>query len=206
MSDALELQEDRRLEKRGREKRSVGSYEEYCAIEERVEVIDRTVYEMAAPSLNHQRILGGMYRQVATQLEGKSCQPFMSPVDVKLPVTSFNSAGEALDFTIVQPDLFIVCDEDKDSGHYVDGAPDFIVEILSPSTRRKDTVEKLHKYAKVGVREYWMLDPVNRTVNIALLGDDGFYDMESVRAEGTIALRTFEGLSIDFDRVFARVK
>jgi Uma2 family endonuclease len=189
-----------------RKEREVGSYEEYCAIEKRVEVIDRTVYEMAAPSMNHQKILGAMYRLLAEQLDGKSCQPFMAPADVKLPVKSFNSAGEALDFTVVQPDLFIVCDEDKVGERYVNGAPDFIVAILSPSTRRNDTVEKLHRYSKAGVREYWMLDPVNRMVIIAVLGDDGFYDRESVKAEGNVTLRTFEGLCIDFGRAFARMK
>jgi Uma2 family endonuclease len=147
-----------------------------------------------------------MYRLLAEQLDGKSCQPFMAPADVKLPVKSVSSVGEALDFTLVQPDVFIVCDEDKVGEQYISGAPDFIVEILSPSTRRKDTVEKLRKYGKVGVREYWMLDPVNRTVIIAILGDDGFYDMESVKAEGMVALRTFEGVCIDFDKAFARVK
>jgi Uma2 family endonuclease len=161
---------------------------------------------MAAPSMNHQKILGKMHTQLDEQLEGKPCQPFLAPTDVRLPVRSFNSRGEALDFTIVQPDVFIVCDEDNIGEHYVDGAPDFIIEILSPSTRRKDTVEKLHKYSKVAVKEYWMLDPVNRTVIIAMLGDDGFYDMESVKAEGIVALRTFDGLSIDFDKAFARVK
>jgi Uma2 family endonuclease len=206
MSDAQTAGEERAGEKRVWKKCGVGSYEEYCAIEERVEVIDRTVYEMASPTMNHQKLLGAMYRQLAEQLDGKRCQPFLAPADVKLPAKSFNSAGEALDFTIVQPDVFIVCDEDKVGEQYVNGAPDFIVEILSPSTRRKDTVEKLHKYSKVGVREYWMLDPLNRTLIIGVLGDDGFYDRESVRAEGKVALRTFEGLCIDFDRAFARVK
>jgi Uma2 family endonuclease len=161
---------------------------------------------MAAPSMDHQKISIRMASQLDAQLDGKLCQPFAAPADVRLPVKSPNSAGEALDFTIVQPDVFIVCDEDKVGEQYINGAPDFIIEILSPSTWRKDTVEKLHKYSKVGVREYWMLDPVNRTVIIGILGDDGFYDMESVRAEGKVALRTFEDLCIDFDRAFARVK
>ena len=75
-----------------REEPGVGSYEEYCAIEERVEVIDRRVYEMATPALNHQKILGQMYRQIANQLEVKPCQLFMAQTDVRLPVKLLNSS------------------------------------------------------------------------------------------------------------------
>jgi Uma2 family endonuclease len=177
----------------------INSYEEYLEIEDRVEIIDGVIYTMDSPHHIHQEIVGGAYSQLRVQLKGKRRHPYVSPYDVKLP---FRSLKQDSLFTIVQPDVIIICDPTKNKEAYIEGAPDFIIEVLSDSTRSKDTIIKLNKYASVGVKEYWMVDPINKTVMIAMLGEDNFYLMESVKAEGKVALRTQEGLSIDFDDIF----
>lgn len=143
--------------------RQQGEYtiEDYRALpdEERVELIDGYFYDMASPTYLHQQIAGEIYRQIANYImdRGGKCQPFVAPLDVQI------SCDEK---TIVQPDVAILCDSDKVRRWGVYGAPDFILEVLSPSTKRKDCVRKLSKYMEAGVREYWILDPDQRLLMI----------------------------------------
>jgi Uma2 family endonuclease len=183
------------------QEQTVNSYEEYRLIEERVEVIDGVVYAMSSPSDIHQDAVLEIGSQLRARLRGKRCHPYIAPFDVRLPVKSLNKAGRPSPFTIVQPDVFILCDPAKNKSVYIDGAPDFIIEVLSDSTRSKDTVEKLNKYAAAGVREYWMLDPVTRVLTIAVLDAFGFYQAEEVSAVGVVCLRTLDGVRVDFDAV-----
>ena len=138
-----------------------GSYtlDDYYALpdEQRVELIDGYFYDMSAPTFHHQSIGGEIYRQIANYiLERKgSCRPFIAPVDVQLDCDNK---------TIVEPDVMIVCDRDKLYKNRIYGAPDFILEVLSKSTRRRDMVIKLQKYANAGVKEYWMVDIEGRRV------------------------------------------
>ena len=120
--------------------------------EQRVEMIDGYFFDMAAPTTVHQAIGGFIYKLLLDHAlaHGGPCMPFMSPVDVQL---------DEDDKTVVQPDVLIVCDRKKFQNGRVFGAPDFIVEVLSPSTRKKDISLKLTKYTAAGVREYWMIDP-----------------------------------------------
>ncbi len=133
-----------------------GSYtiEDYYALpeEQRVELIDGYFYDMAAPTFLHQRIGGEVYRQIANFImeRGGSCIPLISPVDIQL---------DCDERTMVQPDVAVLCRKDKAKVWGVYGAPDFILEVISPSTRRKDYTKKLSKYMAAGVREYWILDP-----------------------------------------------
>lgn len=142
----------------GRAKKQ-GDYtvKDYYALpdERRVELIDGVIYDMAAPTFNHQRVAGEIYRQIANYIFGNKgqCIPMMSPVDVRL---------DQDDKTMVQPDVLILCDKSKIKKWGIMGAPEFIVEILSPSTKRKDCIKKLEKYREAGVKEYWMIDPDKR--------------------------------------------
>lgn len=125
--------------------------------ERRAELIDGYFYDMAAPTALHQRIVGELHRQIANYIMDRdgSCIPFVSPVDVQL---------DCDDTTMVQPDLVIVCDEGKVHKQVIYGAPDFVLEVVSPSTRRRDYTGKMSKYMNAGVREYWIVDAEAGTV------------------------------------------
>ena len=133
--------------------------EDYLAIpdERRVELIDGVIYDMSSPLGHHQIIAGQIYFHLVSYISGKGgpCIPFIAPVDVQL---------DCDDKTIVQPDVLILCDRSKYTPQRIVGAPDFVVEVLSKSTREKDMFLKLNKYRSAGVREYWMVDPDKKTV------------------------------------------
>ena len=135
--------------------------EDYYAIpdERRVELIDGVIYDMAAPTYMHQIILGQLYLQFsacAGQHSG-GCEVVLSPCDVRL---------DNDDRTMVQPDLFVLCHEADIARHDIPGAPDLIVEIVSPSSRARDMILKMGKYYNAGVREYWIVDPKRRKVYV----------------------------------------
>ena len=133
--------------------------EDYYAIpdERRVELIDGVIYDMGAPTSIHQLISAELCRMLRNEIEkrGGNCLPFAAPVDVQLDCDNK---------TMVQPDVLVICDRSKVILRCIYGAPDLVVEILSPSTRKKDMRLKAYKYANAGVREYWMIDPASRQV------------------------------------------
>lgn len=133
--------------------------EDYYAIpdEKRVELIDGVIYDMAAPTFAHQQIgflMGWQLKNFVSKKKG-TCIPGVAPIDVQL---------DCDDKTMVQPDVIVICDRDKVINRCVYGAPDFVVEVLSPSTSKKDSLLKLRKYKAAGVREYWMVDPDKKKV------------------------------------------
>ena len=133
--------------------------EDYYALpdERRVELIDGVFYDMGAPASLHQLFAGEFYRVIKHYIKkhkGK-CIPLISPVDVQLNCDNR---------TMVQPDVMIVCDRSKVIRRCVYGAPDFVIEILSPSTKKKDMGKKLQKYMDAGVHEYWIVDPEQKRV------------------------------------------
>ncbi len=127
--------------------------------DKRFELIDGVLYDMTAPNSPHQLIGGYIYAQLFNHITSKkgACLPMISPLDVQL---------DCDDKTMVQPDVIIVCGRDKVIRRCVYGAPDFVLEVLSPSTKKKDMVIKLYKYMNAGVREYWMIDPDRKKVMI----------------------------------------
>lgn len=133
------------------------TFDDYYALpdEQRVELIDGVFYDMSAPTGLHQLLAGEIHarlREFILKNKGK-CVPYIAPADVQLDGIMDNR-------TMVQPDVFVICDLEKNKNiKRIVGAPDFVVEVLSPSTRRKDMTKKLQKYADAGVREYWLIDP-----------------------------------------------
>ena len=123
----------------------------------RTELIDGIFYDMSSPSLTHQLVIGELYLQfkACEKKHGGKCRVVLSPCDVQLDKDRY---------TMVQPDLLVVCDQEKLTEHNCYGAPDLCVEILSPSSRSHDCILKLNKYKNSGVREYWIVDPEHRKV------------------------------------------
>lgn len=133
--------------------------EDYLAWPEdqRIELIDGVIYDMAAPTDIHQIIafeVGNVLRNYIRDKKGQ-CIPIVSPIDVQLDMD---------DKTMVQPDVLILCDRNKFKNGRIYGAPEFIVEVLSPSTRKKDMIKKLSKYQAAGVKGYWIVDPKEKKV------------------------------------------
>lgn len=143
----------------GRKDQGGYTIEDYFSLpeEKRAELIDGVFYDMVSPSVIHQLIAGQIFVQLNSFLRKKkaSCVPCIAPVDVQL---------DCDDRTMVQPDVLVVCDREKIRKSGIFGAPDFVAEILSKATRRKDMVVKLAKYAQAGVREYWLIDPDKQNV------------------------------------------
>ena len=136
--------------------------------ERRVELIDGVIYDMAASSVRHQLILFELSLQFRECAEKHcpDCTVFLSPCDVQL---------DKDDRTMLQPDLFVVCGPFDRDARSIFGAPDLTVEVLSPATRSKDMLLKLHKYQNAGVKEYWVVDPDFKTVLVYDFSDDSFY-------------------------------
>ena len=170
--------------------------------DQRWELIDGVPYNMSpAPTVRHQLILGELHRQVANWLLDKPCQVFIAPFDVRLPED--DESDEQVE-TVVQPDLSIICDKSKLDEAGCRGAPDLIVEILSPSTAHKDLKVKFERYERAGVREYWIVDPNGSTVQIYTLGAEGRYGRpEAYGAVDRVSVGIFPDLEIDLAVVFA---
>lgn len=169
--------------------------------DERWELIDGVPYNMSpAPSRSHQKISGEIFKQIAVYLTGKTCEVYAAPFDVRLPKS--NEEDELIE-TVVQPDIVVVCDPHKLDERGCKGAPDWVVEILSPHTAVKDMRIKLDLYERVGVREYWLVDPGYKMVHIFESGGDGRYGRPGVYAAGDqVQAGIFPDLVIDLAMVF----
>lgn len=177
------------------------TYADYCSWPDdvRYELIDGVAYAVGpAPVRRHQGILGEIFRQVANILEGSPCRPYIAPFDVRLPKAE--EADNDVD-TVVQPDLVVICDRAKLDDKGCRGAPDWVVEVLSPSTAGHDQILKRALYQRVGVREYWLVHPVDRIVTIYTL-NSGSYGVPDVRElVGTLAVAVLPEIVIDWERV-----
>lgn len=156
-----------------------------------------------APSWQHQAISGELHRQFANYLQGKDCQVFSSPFDLRLPdiVEQDNESTN-----VFQPDLLVICDKKNLIGTGYSGTPTLVIEVSSPSTSRTDRVLKFNKYEKAGVKEYWIVDPDGKYINIFVLQEDNRYGRpESYTEENKVKVATFPDLVIDLSLVFATI-
>lgn len=170
--------------------------------DERAELIDGEVVMMAPPTTTHQLISGEIFRQLANYLEGKKCRAIPAPFAVRL----FEKDGEAPEDigTVVEPDISIVCDTSKLDKHGCKGAPDMVVEILSPSTQRHDRLVKLSLYQRAGVREYWIVNPEDQTVQVMLMDGGGVLQLHEVYdRRGVAKVNVLDGCFIELGKVFA---
>ena len=162
--------------------------------ERRAELIDGVFYDMAAPSLRHQSILLSLAIQFRECIREhhQSCEVYIAPCDVRL---------DKDDYTMVQPDLFVICGEYDRNAMCYDGAPDLAVEILSPATRSRDMLLKLFKYQQAGVREYWIVDPKYNKVTVHYF-DTEEYDPKQYSFGDVVPIEiSGRQCSIDFTKI-----
>ena len=171
--------------------------------DERWELIDGVPYNMtAAPVRRHQGILIRVSSRVEEFLRGKPCQVYFAPFDVRLPDFSEQDDNDVP--TVVQPDLVVICDEKKLDDRGCRGAPDLVVEILSPSTSRKDIGVKFSLYERHGVREYWIIHPAEESLMIFTIGQDGKYGRPQGYGRGDLAAsQVLEGFELNLEEIFA---
>jgi Uma2 family endonuclease len=181
------------------------TYREYLTWPDdaRCELIDGEAYLMApAPTLSHQDVVGEVFRQLANALSGRPCRALIAPVDVRLPLA--DEADEDIE-TVVQPDVLVVCDERKLGERGVRGAPDWILEVLSPASASHDQVRKLRVYERHGVREYWMVHPRDRILTVYQMAA-GVYGRPFVQElGGETPVGVLEGIVIRWDDLVARL-
>jgi Uma2 family endonuclease len=179
------------------------TYADYLLWEfsERIELLRGKIFKMAAPSRKHQSINGNLYRLMANLLWKSTCKVYAAPFDVRL--TRFNKAKNKDVTTVVQPDLCVICDPTKLDDRGCIGAPDLIVEILSPGNSRTEMKDKFELYQEAGVLEYWVVSPIERMVQVWKLNEQGFYIGLPPAVEGDI-LKTpiIPNLEVDLFDVF----
>jgi Uma2 family endonuclease len=183
------------------EKEKTYTYADYLAWDthERYEIIDGAAYMMSAPSVIHQNISGELFGQFWNFLKGKPCRVFAAPLDVRLFPREDDS-----DDTIVQPDLLVVCDGSKlTDNRACRGAPDLLIEILSPSNTLNAMFLKFHLYLKAGVREYWIINPETKVIQKHILAKpEGAppeqYISTVYENPETLDVAVLPGLRIDF--------
>lgn len=167
---------------------------------DRIEIINGEAVMMAPPSRIHQKISGEIFRQIANYLEGKTCEVYPAPFGVRL----FEKDGDTTDDvdTLVEPDISVVCDKSKLDKNGCKGAPDMVIEILSPSTLRHDHFVKLGLYQRAGVQEYWIVSPENRTVQVYTLNNSTLTPREFYGAGDVAKVNVLEGCFVELRKVF----
>ena len=169
------------------------------------EIIDGFIQMMSpAPRMRHAKVNAKIFWNLGAIIRKNkgNCEVFTAPFDVRFP-----KQGETADdkiYTVVQPDICVVCDLSKLDERGCCGAPDMIVEILSPSTSKKDFTQKFGLYEESGVKEYWIVYPNDKAINVFLLQKDGKYD-EGTTYEwgGTIPVHIFDNHPIEWDDIFS---
>ena len=172
----------------------------------RYELYDGQPVALASPTDIHQKISVALSAQLYNYLNGKRCDVYTAPFDVRI----FEEQGdspESVD-TVLQPDLMVVCDQNKVDRRGVHGAPDMVIEILSPGTAQYDRLIKFNLYQRAGVREYWIVDPAARVVSVYTL-KDGYYRAAAYGADSSVRVGILDDCTIDLSicsRSFLRGK
>ncbi|WOC52762.1 restriction endonuclease [Bergeyella porcorum] len=177
------------------------SYADYLLwkLKERVELLRGKVLKMSpAPSTKHQLVSGNLYGGLFPLFKNQQCKLFSAPFDVRLP--SKSNDDEDI-FTVVQPDICIICDPNKIDEKGCIGAPDLIIEILSPGNSKKEMKDKFQLYEEVGVKEYWIVDPNQESVIINVL-EEGSYDIKKIVIDDMVSSYIFSNLSIHTNDIF----
>jgi Uma2 family endonuclease len=181
----------------------VYSYADYLTweIDEMVELIKGKVFRSAAaaPRRRHQEVNGKLYAMMFSHLHHKTCKVFIAPFDVRLPVKS--KKNEEI-FTVVQPDICVVCDRSKLDEAGCLGAPDLIVEVLSPGNNKKELKYKYEVYEQCGVAEYWIIHPNEETLLIYTLAKGKYVPSRLFTWGDVVKSAVIEGFELDLEEFF----
>jgi Uma2 family endonuclease len=175
------------------------TYSDYAGwdTDERYELLDGVPHLMSpAPSVRHQGTVGELYAIFRNFLTDKPCRAFISPIDVR-------PNADAEDDTVLQPDVIVVCDKSKIGDKSINGAPDLVVEVLSPSSERYDSGAKLDKYLESGVRECWIVNPEAHTVRTYIGESEGDETVKTYRETDAIESDILPGLTNPLEEIFA---
>ena len=180
------------------------TYADYLTwkFEEFVEVIKgKLMQPMAGPSRMHQMYSLNIAAEIRQLLKGHACQVYVAPFDVRLTTAGANGDEQIL--TVVQPDICVVCDRNKLDDRGCLGAPDWIVEIISPGNTARDTRTKFDLYEESGVLEYWIVFPGIKTVAVYVFDQDQYRLSAEYAAPGPIPVHTLPGLALEWTEIFA---
>ncbi len=180
------------------------SYADYLTwqFQERVELIKGYIFPMSAPGRKHQRVSWHITRYFMDYFRNSPCQVYVAPFDVRLPRTP--TADNQKTMTVLQPDLCVICDLAKLDDQGCVGAPDLVVEILSPGNTKKEMRQKFDVYQEAGVKEYWLIQTQDHNVFQYVLNDEGIYvGLHPLTDEDELVSRVFPDFKIDLAGVFA---
>ena len=183
----------------------VYTYADYLTwqIEQAIELVKGKILKMAAPSRRHQGISWNLSMNVGQQFKRHACRAYAAPFDVRLYDKKKSDQANKDIYTVVQPDLCIICDLSKLDDRGCLGAPDFIVEILSPGNSSKEMKLKKNLYEETGVREYWIIDPEHETAVTYYLQNDGTYSVPSIFVSDDVVNPTiFPDFSVELEPLF----
>jgi len=177
------------------------TYADYLTwrFDEMVELIRGYIYKMSqAPNTFHQRIAGNVFIEIGKFLKKKECSVFTAPFDVRLK----RNTNDNEVITVVQPDICIVCNPEILDLRGCNGVPDFILEVLSPFSSKKDLTEKFEVYQEAGVGEYWTIYPGEQVLDVYLLQGDKYYLDKKYVNDSKVRLKTLPDLEIDLAEIF----
>jgi Uma2 family endonuclease len=172
------------------------SYSDYMKwqFQERVEIIMGKIFPMSAPTTLHQHIIGELFFNIYSFFKYTSCNVILSPIDVRLPVGKQGNTFK----TVVQPDLCVICDKSKIVTQGIIGAPDLVIEILSPSNRQIEMHEKFEAYQASLVREYWIIHPGEQWMLQYVLSENNLFVLHKKHENlSRLASVIFQGLIVD---------
>jgi len=179
------------------------SYADYMrfAFDERLEIIKGQLFRMSpAPSRIHQEILTNIFGPIYNILNGKQCRVYTAPFDVRL---AKKTQDDKEVFTVVQPDIVVICDPNKLDKRGCIGAPDIVVEILSPGNNKKELVNKFEVYEEAGVKEYWIVSPSEKTFFRYILDKEGKFQPTKLLTTGEeVTTSVLPGFSLNLEEVF----
>ena len=180
------------------------TYADYLTwqFKEKLELIKGKIFKMSpAPSTTHQKASGNLHGLIWNKFKGNQCNLFAAPFDVRLIDKKKSTLDQDI-FTVVQPDLCVICDETKIDERGAIGAPDLVIEILSPGNSNKEMKYKFDLYEEAGVLEYWIVNPADKTVFIYVLKENQFIGMHPLIEEDTMQSRLFPDLDFQLAEIF----